>query len=279
MPYSPLLSAAGLQAVLGEVTVLDVRYRLGLPDGREEHRRGHVPRAVFVDLDTDLAGPAGRGGRHPLPDPEAFSSAMRRAGVRSGRPVVVYDDWAGRAAARAWWLLRYHGHEDVRVLDGGWPAWVAAGGAVETGHGVAAGTGDFTCRPRSVPHVAVDAVRSVDVLVDARAPARYRGEHEPVDARAGHVPGAVNVPTEQNLRPDGTFRSPAELAATYAAVGAVPGADVAVYCGSGITAAHDVLALELAGVQAALWPGSWSEWIADPSRPVAVGDEGRSERP
>jgi thiosulfate/3-mercaptopyruvate sulfurtransferase len=284
MAYSPLLSAAGLQAVLGQVTVLDVRYRMGGPDGRAEHRRGHVPGAVFVDLDADLAGPAGRGGRHPLPDPAALSSAMRRAGVRSGRPVVVYDDWAGRAAARAWWLLRFCGHEDVRVLDGGWPAWLAAGGAIETGDGAGdgdgdgagAGAGDFTCRPGSSPRVDVDAVLSVDVLVDARAPARYRGEHEPVDARAGHVPGAVNVPTEQNLRADGTFRSPEDLAATYAAVGAIAGADVAVYCGSGVTAAHDVLALEVAGVRAALWPGSWSEWITDPGRPVALGDEGRS---
>ena len=279
MAPSPLLSAADLRTVLGQVTVLDVRYRMGGPDGRAEHRRGHVPGAVFVDLDTDLAGPAGRGGRHPLPDPAAFQSAMRRAGVHEGRPVVVYDDWAGRAAARAWWLLRFYGHEDVRVLDGGWSAWLAAGGAVEVGDGAAAGAGDFTSRPGSCPLVDVDAVLSVDVLVDARAPARYRGEHEPVDARAGHVPGAVNVPTELNLRADGTFRSPDELAATYAAVGAVAGADVAVYCGSGVTAAHDLLALELAGVRAALWPGSWSEWVTDPGRPVALGDEGRSERP
>lgn len=279
MPRSPLVSAEVLRALLGEVTVLDIRYRTGVTDGREEHRRGHVPGAVYVDLDADLAGPAGGAGRHPLPDPAAFSAAMRRAGVCEARPVVVYDDWSGRAAARAWWLLRHCGHEDVRVLDGGWPAWVAAGGAVETGDGVAARTGDFQSRPGSTPSVDVSAVPSIAVLVDARAPARYRGEHEPVDARAGHVPGAVNVPTEANLRPDGTFRTPDELAAAYAAVGAVTGADVAVYCGSGVTAAHDVLALQIVGVPAALWAGSWSQWIADPSRPVAVGSQGPSDTP
>lgn len=277
MSRSPLVSAQALRALLAEVTVLDVRYRTGVADGREEHRRGHVPGAVYVDLDTDLAGPPGSAGRHPLPDPAAFSAAMRRAGVRQARPVVVYDDWSGRAAARAWWLLQHSAHEDVRVLDGGWPAWVAAGGAVETGEAVAAEPGDFTARPGRMPTADVQGVLAVPVLVDARAPARYRGEHEPVDLRAGHVPGAVNVPTETNLRPDGTFRTPEELAAAYAAVGAVPGAEVGVYCGSGVTAAHDVLALQLAGVRAALWPGSWSEWIADPSRPVAVGSEARPD--
>lgn len=276
---TPLITAEQLRARRGDgrqtdVTVLDVRHRMGGPPGRTEFRRGHVPGAVFVDLDAELAAPPGQRGRHPLPDPEAFAASMRRAGVSAERTVVAYDDWGGRSAARAWWLLRWCGHPDVRVLDGAWPAWLAAGGPVETGD--ASGPpppGTLTARPGALPVVEVADVPSVGVLVDARARERYRGETEPVDTVAGHVPGAVNVPTSENLTVDGRFRAPAELAAAYAAVGAVPGADVAVYCGSGVTAAHDLLALELAGVRAALYPGSWSEWITDPARPVATGDE------
>lgn len=193
--------------------------------------------------------------------------------MRDDRPVVVYDDWAGHAAARCWWLLRYHGHQDVRVLDGGWSAWQEAGGPIETGRDGQDGrggrtSGTFTARPGALPAVDVGTVRQAAVVVDARAAERYHGEVEPIDPVAGHVPGAVNVPTSRNLDERGRFREPAELAAVYAEVGAVPGADVAVYCGSGVTAAHDVLALELAGVRAALYPGSWSEWVADPGRPV-----------
>jgi len=209
----PLISTAELARRLDEVTVLDVRYRLGGPPGAAEFDAGHLPGAAYVDLDADLAAPPGEGGRHPLPDALTFAAAMRRAGVRADRPVVAYDDWAGRAAARACWLLHYHGHEDVRVLDGGWSAWRADGGATETG----AGSG------------------------------------EPGDFRP---------------RPDGRFRSAAELAAVYAEVGATPGADVAAYCGSGVTAAHDLLALARAGIDAALYPGSWSGWITDPRRPI-----------
>lgn len=267
---SPLIPVPSLQQALGDVTVLDVRYRMGGPPGREEFRAGHVPGAAFVDLATDLAAPPGAGGRHPLPEPAAFEAAMQRVGVRHDRPVVLYDDWGGRAAARAWWLLRFHGHGDVRVLDGGWPAWVASGGPVETEE-VSVSTGDFTSRPGGMPVVEADAVPRVAVLIDARAPERYRGEIEPVDPVAGHIPGAVNVPTDQNLQQDGHFRPAAELRESYAAVGAVPGADVGAYCGSGVTAAHDVLALEVAGVPAALYPGSWSGWITDPERPVERG--------
>jgi len=269
----PLVSVAAVTAQLGELTVLDVRYRQGGPPGAEEFDRGHVPGAAYVDLDTDLAAPPGRGGRHPLPDPSTFGSAMRRAGVRADRPVVVYDDWGGRAAARAWWLLRHHGHHDVRVLDGGWSAWLGAGGAVATGPADTP-SGDFAADPVGrMPAVDADGIAGVDVLVDARAPERYRGEVEPLDPVAGHIPGAVNVPTPQNLRPDGRFRPAAELARLYATVGAVPGVTVAAYCGSGVTAAHDVLALEVAGIRAALYPGSWSGWISDPTRPVALGDD------
>lgn len=266
---TPLISAQELQERLDDVTVLDVRYRTDAPAGRDAHEQGHVPGAVYVDLDAELAAPPGAGGRHPLPDPAAFEAAMRRAGVRDDRPVVVYDDWSGLAAGRAWWLLRHHGHRDVRVLDGAWPAWVEAGGEVATGPSAPPAPGDFTAGPGQMPVVEADQVLGVPVVVDARAPERYRGETEPIDPVAGHIPGAVNVPTTTNLRVDGRFRSPAELRALYAAAGVTGDEPVAVYCGSGVTAVHDVIALELAGIRAALYPGSWSGWINDPDRPVA----------
>jgi thiosulfate/3-mercaptopyruvate sulfurtransferase len=270
MTDGPLISVSRLRTGLADVTVLDVRYRLGCPAGPAEFRAGHVPGASYVDLDAALAAAPGPGGRHPLPDVEVFEEAMRGAGVSDGRPVVVYDDWEGRAAARAWWLLRFHGHGAVRVLDGGWAAWVSGGGPVSTA-AEAPPRGDFTARPGGMPVVLADAVQEVAVLVDARAAERYRGEVEPIDPVAGHIPGAVNVPTTENVDRHGRFRPPAELAEVYAAVGAIAGTEVAAYCGSGVTAAHDVLAMEVAGVRAALYPGSWSEWVADPARPVEPG--------
>lgn len=270
---SPLVSTAELRELLaGEhpPVLLDVRYRMGGPPGAEQHEAGHVPGAAYVDMDTALAAPPGAGGRHPLPDSATFLAAMRAAGVGNDRPVVVYDDWSGHAAARAWWLLEHHGHEQVRVLDGGWSAWVADGGAVETGP-TRPEPGDFHGEPGHRPVVEADTAMDVAVLIDARAAERYRGETEPVDPVAGHVPGAVNVPTSENLTSDGRFRDVEELRATYAEVGAVPGADVAAYCGSGVTACHDLLALELVGVRAALYPGSWSGWITDPARPITSG--------
>jgi thiosulfate/3-mercaptopyruvate sulfurtransferase len=272
---SPLVSAAHLLGLLETVTVLDVRYQTGAQagshSGRPAHEAGHIPGAAYVDVDDDLAappaGPGERGGRHPLPATEDFEAAMRRAGVRADRPVVVYDDWGGRGAARAWWLLAYHGHPDVRVLDGGWRAWVGAGGAIERGP-VTPTAGDFNAEPGHLPLVEVDDVSAVEVLVDARAHERYLGDHEPIDPVAGRIPGAVNVPTSDNLRPDGRFKDGDDLRRLYAAVGAVPGADVAAYCGSGVTACHDLLALTIARVPAALYAGSYSEWISDPGRPV-----------
>jgi thiosulfate/3-mercaptopyruvate sulfurtransferase len=266
---SPLISAAELRDRLGEVTLLDVRYRMGGPPGRREYDAGHVPGAAYVDLDTALAAPPGAGGRHPLPDPEVFGAAMRAAGVTGDRPVVVYDDWAGHAAGRCWWLLRHHGHPDVRVLDGGWSAWREAGGRVQASTPRVA-EGDFRPGPGLLPVVDADRVLDVAVLVDARAPERYRGETEPVDPVAGHIPGAVNVPTITNLDAHGRFRSADQLRALYEAAG-VPtdgSQEVAVYCGSGVTAVHDLIALELLGVHATLYPGSWSGWITDPERPV-----------
>jgi thiosulfate/3-mercaptopyruvate sulfurtransferase len=201
---------------------------------------------------------------------------MRRAGVSADRPVVAYDDWGGRAAARAWWLLRFHGHPDVRVLDGGWSAWTHEGGSVESGP-VSSKPGSFVADPGHLSVLEVDDVLAfalTHTLVDARSPERYRGEVEPIDPVAGHIPGAVNVPTAANLREDGTFRAADELRTLYGAVVRDREGDVAAYCGSGVTAAHDVLALEIAGVDAALYPGSWSEWVADTSRPVMTDPAG-----
>jgi len=278
---SPLVDVAELAADLVGVTVLDVRYRMGGPPGAAAFAAGHVPGAAYVDLDRDLAGPPGPRGRHPLPDVAAFEAAMRAAGVGDDRPVVVYDDWEGRAAARCWWLLRWAGHPDVRVLDGGWAAWTAAGEEV-SGEDVRPEPGDFTARPGSLPVLEpgdVLAVAEHGLLLDARDPARFRGEVEPVDPVAGHVPGAVNVPTGANLGPDGRFLPADRLREVYAGAAGAAGREVGagpvgVYCGSGVTAAHDLLALAVAGLDGALYPGSWSEWVADPhapDRPVATG--------
>ena len=272
-PMTPLVAATELRDLVGaeRVTVLDVRYRMGGPGGLAEFERGHVPGAAYVDLDRDLAAPPGPGGRHPLPDPAMFAAAMRRHGVRRHQPVVVYDDWAGHAAARCWWLLRHHGHDQVRVLDGAWSAWVASGAPVEMGPAAPRSVGDFVASAGRLPVVDADQVPDVAVLIDARATERYRGEIEPVDPVAGRIPGAVNVPTSSNLGADGHFHSVDRLHELYADVGARPGVDVAVYCGSGVTACHDLLALEVAGITAALYPGSWSGWIADPDRPIEQG--------
>ncbi len=269
---SPLIDVEELASLLAaeQCTVLDVRYRLGGPPGAEEFARGHIPGAAYVDLDSALAAPPGPRGRHPLPDVDVFETAMRAAGVRDDLPVVVYDDWGGRAAARCWWLLRWAGRRDVRVLDGGWPAWVGAGhdrSEVQTPPEV----GDFTARPGRLPVLTVGEVLDLagsGVLVDGREPERFRGDVEPVDPVAGHIPGAVNVPTSANLRPDGRFRSPEELREIYAMA---QGQEVAAYCGSGVTSAHDILAMAVVGIEATLYPGSWSEWVADPSRPVVTG--------
>ena len=220
MQASPLISVDELSRRLEDVTVLDVRYRMGGPPGEPAYLDGHVPGAAYVDLDTALAAPPGPRGRHPLPAAEVFGAAMRAAGVSGDRPVVVYDDWQGRAAARCWWLLRWAGHPDVRVLDGGWSAWVESGGEVSTSL-ERAQAGTFTARPGQLRTIEADEVLAFaerHVLVDARNPERFRGEVEPVDPVAGHVPGAVNVPTGDNLRPDGTFRSAEELREVYAAL-------------------------------------------------------------
>ncbi|MFL6074176.1 MAG: sulfurtransferase [Mycobacteriales bacterium] len=269
----PVTLAAELDSAAPPV-VLDVRWRLAGPPGEADYRAGHVPGAAYLDLDTDLSDPPGPRGRHPLPAADRLTAALRRAGVCADRPVVAYDDGDLVPAARAWWVLRWAGHPDVRVLDGGWAGWTAAG--LPTSAGVPAeGGGDFTVRPGRLP--TVDAAGAAELagsglLLDVRAAPRYRGETEPVDPVAGHIPGAVNAPAAGNLGPDGRLRPVEELRARYAALGAVPGARVGAYCGSGVTAAQQVLVLALVGVDAVLYPGSWSEWVADPSRPVAVGE-------
>jgi len=312
-----------------DMTVLDVRWKLGGPPSLPDYFAGHIPGAVFVDLEHAFSGPPGKGGRHPLPDLAELQRAMRAAGVRGDRPVVVYDYGDGLAAARAWWTLRWAGHHDVRVLDGGFAAWVAAGGDVTTdgaavvasadrdaadgpgtqarasggavagdavagdavagdavagdavaggavaGDAVAGGAvagggreieeGDFVVRPGGLPVLDAEGAAALakrGTLLDARTPERFRGETEPIDPVAGHIPGARNLPYGQLVNADGTLKPGVEF----------PAGEVGAYCGSGITAAHTVLALHHAGREdAALYVGSWSEWITDPGRPIATG--------
>ncbi|MER8085693.1 sulfurtransferase [Streptomyces sp. NPDC058316] len=252
--------------------LLDVRWQLGGPHGRPDYEAGHIPGAVFVDLDAELAGPAGAAGRHPLPDPEEFGAVMRRAGVSRDTPVVVYDGGQGWAAARAWWLLRWTGHEDVRVLDGGLAAWK---GDLQKEAPIPA-EGDFRPVPGALPLLDADgaaALARTGLLLDARAAERYRGDVEPIDRVGGHIPGAVSAPTSENVRDDGRFLPGRLLAARFEGLGADRAPEVGVYCGSGVSGAHEVLALAVAGIPAALYAGSWSEWSADESRPVATGPD------
>ncbi|MFG2107918.1 sulfurtransferase [Micromonospora chersina] len=256
-------------------TLLDVRWRLAGPPGREDYLAGHLPGAVFVDLDTELCGRPGAAGRHPLPDPAALQAALRAAGVRAGHPVVVYDGGDGMSAARAWWTLRWAGHRPVRVLHGGFPAWVAAGGPVST-EAPTPPPGDVTVTPGELPvldagEAARLAAADTGVLLDVRAAPRYRGETEPIDPVAGHIPGALNLPAPEYVA-EGRFPAAEALRERFAAAGVAEGAPVGAYCGSGVTAAQAVLALHLAGrPDAALYVGSWSNWVADPDRPVATG--------
>lgn len=275
---APIIDVAQLRELLetapsageGALHLLDVRWAL---DGSKSHRTylaGHLPGAVYVDLDTELADPArADAGRHPLPAPEDFAASLRRAGVTAGSRVVAYDDTTGAPAGRLVWMLRALGH-DAAVLDGGLAAW---DGELATDE-VRPTEGDVPARAWPATQIATaDEVASGSSLViDARAPERYRGEVEPVDPRAGHIPGAVNLPFTGNLGEDGTFLTPEELRGRFEAAGVGGEQEAIVYCGSGVTAAHDVLALQRAGFdRVRLFPGSWSQWSADPARPVATG--------
>ena len=262
---------AQLIAAGSPLTILDVRWELTQPDGRAAHAAGHVPGAVYVSLEDELTDHAVTGrGRHPLPSGAGVQAAARRWGIDEGATVVVYDDWNRAGSARAWWVLRAAGLRDVRILDGGLAAWIAAGGELETDH-VTADPGDVIAThddlyAGAMPTLDADAAAALGArLIDARAPERFRGDVEPVDAVAGHIPGATNVPSTSLLDADGAFVSDTDLAD---ALGGVDG----VYCGSGVTAAVAIAALAAIGEDAALFPGSWSQWSAEPARSVATGD-------
>ena len=277
----PLISGDELARLLERgdeaVVVADVRWYLDGRSGRAAYEAGHVPGAVFVPMEGVLAGPVGSGpGRHPLPDPAVFAAAMAALGIGDETFVVAYDDAGGSVAARLWWMLRATGHA-ATVLDGGLAAWP---GELETGASPASATATFTARPwPQAELVDADAVAALDgVLLDARAGERYRGEVEPIDPFAGHIPGARSAPWSENLDPStGRFLAPDALRSRFAALGLTDGVDVVCYCGSGVTACHDLLALEVAGIgrRRRLYEGSWSGWCADPSRPRATGPSPR----
>ncbi len=273
----PLLSVEGLHALLEDdasLHLLDVRWALDGSKGHHTYLTGHLPGAVYVGLDTSLAAPARpEAGRHPLPEPADFAASLRRAGVTEGSRVVAYDDGDGAPAGRLVWMLRALGH-DAALLDGGLRAW---DGELATDD-VSPAEGDVPVREwpaarlATADEVAASAADGSALVIDARAAARYRGEVEPVDPRAGHVPGAVNLPYSGNLGADGRFLPAEALRERFTAAGAREDRPTIVYCGSGVTATHDLLALEAAGfTDVRLFPGSWSQWSADPSRPVAVG--------
>ena len=288
MAFTTLIDARALLELSASadpnLVLLDCRFDLANPQaGHRAYLAGHIPGAHFADLNTDLSAPIGpETGRHPLPDPQAFAANMAGWGVKHGTQVVAYDEVNGSFAARAWWLLRWVGHREVAVLDGGYKAWLAAGGPQAAGEeGRAPRSLHATPAP---PTVAADAVLDAAqvaallrdnkrLLIDARAAERYAGRVEPIDAVAGHVPGAINHPFAGNLGADGRFLPPEQLRHRWQAAlaGRAP-ADVVAMCGSGVTACHNLLSLEIAGLHGAkLYAGSWSEWIRDPSRPVATG--------
>lgn len=273
----PLMAVPTLEARLaaGQRTVLlDVRWALGDPHGREHYLEAHLPGAVFVDLATELAAPAAPArGRHPLPSTSEFEAAARRWGVNNGAVVVAYDNSGNMAAARVWWMLRNAGFPDVYLLDGGLAAWQGAGQPLESGP-VDAVPGNVALIEGGMP--AIDGATAADwaetgILLDARAGERYRGEFEPVDPRAGHIPGALSAPTSENVDGTGRFLPASVLKRRFEDLGIRDDVPVGVYCGSGVTAAHQVAALEIAGFRAALYPGSFSEWANNPDRPVATG--------
>lgn len=256
--------------------LLDVRWSLAVPDGRPVYAAEHLPGAIYVDMNADLAAHASPSdGRHPLPTQGSLERAARAWGLEEGESVVVYDDAAGMAAARAWWLLRHAGVTDVRILDGGLAAWRAAGSPLESGN-VEPHPSDIELSWGHMPVIDADEAAdfpSQGVLLDARAGERYRGESEPIDPRAGHIPGAVSAPTADNLGEGGVFLAADALRERFVALGADGSRPVAAYCGSGVTAAHQIAALAHAGIGAALYPGSWSQWSNDPERRAATGPE------
>lgn len=276
---SDFVSAVELNDLLtrgAPVRVIDVRWRLDRPEaGHDDYLTGHIPGAVFAVLDTELSTHGEPSdGRHPLPSTATLQAAARRWGIRAGDTVVAYDDAKGAAAARAWWLLRQAG-VDVRVLAGGLRGWQAEGFEVTTDD-VSPEPGDVVLGEIGRDALSIDeaaAFPETGVLLDVRAPERYRGETEPLDPVAGHIPGARNVPTTLHLDDQGRLLDTDTVLATLAAVGVTPGTPVAAYCGSGVTAAHTALVLHEVGIEAKVFPGSWSQWSNTPGRPVATGDQ------
>jgi len=277
-----LINAAALTNLIRAdrpVTILDVRWRLDQPDGRAAYLQGHIPGAVYVSLEDELSDHyvAGRG-RHPLPSGRSIEASARRWGMRAGIPTVVYDDWNRAGSARAWWVLTAAGLTDVRILDGGLSAWRSNGGSVATGP-VTPPPGNATVLhddlyAGALPTVTAQQALAADLtLLDARAPERFRGDVEPLDAVAGHIPGAKNLPSGKVLADDGTFLAEHALSQLLSDDGIERERQLGAYCGSGITAAITVAALAAMGYPAALFPGSWSEWISDPSRAVLHGSE------
>jgi thiosulfate/3-mercaptopyruvate sulfurtransferase len=281
MDYQTLIDVDSLQKLLGDprLAVVDCRFDLLNPGaGRQAFLAGHIPRARYADLNRDLSAPVGPGtGRHPLPAPDAFAATLGRLGVRNDSQVVAYDDANGSFAARLWWMLRWVGHGAVAVLDGGLRAWTAHGGALEFGDAEVREE-QFTARLRlqsvvSTAEIERDLHHPGTLLVDARAPERFAGIVEPIDPVAGHVPGAVNHPLTLNLEADGRFLPAAELRRRWQErLAGRDARNVVAMCGSGVTACHNLLSLEAAGLRGGkLYAGSWSEWIRDPSRPIARG--------
>ncbi|MFZ9858090.1 MAG: sulfurtransferase [Roseiflexaceae bacterium] len=281
MSISSLVNSTWLQANLHnpDVVVVDTRwYLLNPPQGQEEYLANHIAGAVYLSIDHDLSAEAWDGpGRHPLPKSERFIATMSNAGIDNTCHVVIYDSAGGSTATRLWWLLRYYGHPHVSILDGGWQAWVAAGGAVRSGN-EARPARQFMGAPNhamTVDAEQVDHLRHDQhvLLLDARAHERYTGAVEPFGPRAGHIPGALSAPFVGNLNADGTLKSIADLTTRYQELGAHQAQQVVCYCGSGVTATHDIFALHLAGIDAILYPGSWSDWSSQEVRPIATGEQ------
>jgi thiosulfate/3-mercaptopyruvate sulfurtransferase len=264
----PLIVADDLAATLDQFVVCDIRWDLtDREKGRATYEQGHIPGAVFVDLDADLSAPPGARGRHPLPDPADFAATLGSLGLSPERHVVVYDDVGGRVAARLWWMLRSIGHEGVQLLDGGYQAWLDAGHDIQFGPVTPEPT--IYRGPVRFSGVIGAGELADKTVIDARAGARYRGEVEPVDPKPGHIPGAINIPTDVNLDETGRFRDARDLASVYADLSG----DVVVSCGSGVNACHDALAMVVAGLSIPLvYVGSYSEWTRN-DRPVNVGPE------
>ncbi len=280
--YTTLISTAALAELLGKnrVAILDCRFPQGnRTDGAKSYAVGHIPSAIYANLNDDLSAPVAAdrsGGRHPLPTPETFANTLSQWGIDNQTQIVAYDDGPGAYAARCWWMLRWLGHDAVAVLDGGWNAWQATGQPVESGMPILSAA-KFVPHPR--PELVVDGEKALQytasggaMLIDARSPDRFRGENETLDPVGGHIPGATNHFFGQNLD-DGRFRSAEELAQGFKALfGQRPTSEIVHYCGSGVTACHNLLAMEHAGLGLArLYPGSWSDWSSDPSRPQARG--------